>query len=163
MTRTVCVCCIIYYATTVPVLQDNLSIDENMLLTGNEVRRTSPANHPPFWSKGSQWPMPPCIISSVCVLTMHFHLFCDCRYCRPVTATCVLNWQRRLYNNATNAFSFVGVGIHPLACLTTSSALVCCQHCGLIGPSPALPYPSPFVSFVLVTIGFPRPIVMCRV
>jgi hypothetical protein len=25
---------------------------ENMLLTGNEVRWTSPANHPPFWSKG---------------------------------------------------------------------------------------------------------------
>ena len=82
---------------------------------------------------------------------------------RYVTATCVLNWQRRLYNNATCAFSFVGVGIHPLACLTTSSALVCCRHCGLIGPSPVLPYPSPFVSFVLVTIGFPRPIVMCRV
>ena len=56
---------------------------ENMLLTGNEVCKSSSMNLPheppptplPFWLKHSQWPMPPCIVSSECVLFIYTQIF----------------------------------------------------------------------------------------
>jgi len=49
---------------------------ENMLSTGNEVRRTSPANHPPIWSKWSEWSMPPGVTRSECIPSLRCLLFC---------------------------------------------------------------------------------------
>jgi len=43
---------------------------ENMLSTGNEVHWTSPANHPPMWSKWSQRSMPPNVTRSKCIQSL---------------------------------------------------------------------------------------------
>ena len=47
-----------------------------MLSTGNEVRRTSPANHPPMWSKWSEQSMPPSVTWSECIPSLRCLLFC---------------------------------------------------------------------------------------
>src|SRR6266481_6806633 len=40
------------------------------------VRRTSPANHPPIWSKWSEWSMPPGVTRSECIPSLRCLLFC---------------------------------------------------------------------------------------
>jgi len=40
------------------------------------VRGTSPANHPPIWSKWSEWSMPPGVTRSECIPSLRCLLFC---------------------------------------------------------------------------------------
>src|SRR5258705_24120 len=57
------------------------------------VRRTSPANHPPIWSKWSEWSMPPGVTRSECIPSLRCLLFCPEKNstliyrCRPTMQT----------------------------------------------------------------------------